>query len=57
MPPSLARRVLEVADEIARLACKQASDLKPGEIGDALERLSVVRREVEASEPEEGGLP
>ena len=53
MPPSLARRVLEVADEIARLASRQASDLKPFEIGNALERLRQVRAEVEAVEEEE----
>lgn len=53
MPPSLARRVLEVADEIAVLAAKSSSDLKPFEIGNALEKLRQVRKEVEAAEEED----
>jgi hypothetical protein len=50
MDRSLSSRVLEVAGELARLASKQSSDLKPGEIGEALERLAVIRAEVKASE-------
>ena len=37
------RRVLEAADEIACLASKQSSDLKPFELGSAFEKLRQAR--------------
>lgn len=39
-------RLLSITEELARVAVKQASDLKPGEIGEVLARFQALKAEI-----------